>query len=532
MLSVRDIKLHISETEQEEEALKKELLSRLGVKAEELKSFRILKESVDARKKGDIYFNYQLLAELRDEEGYLSSRGGTEGVSLHYSEEAVRVSPGSEPLAGRIVVVGFGPAGIFSALTLARAGYRPLVVERGSSVEERTRKVEDFWAGGRLDAESNVQFGEGGAGTFSDGKLTTRIKDPRVDTVIKSFIRAGAPRDISYLNKPHVGTDLLKGVVRNIRKEIIALGGEVRFGSKLEELDSQGGRVTRVRIGDEWVETSAVILAIGHSARDSYAMLKEGGVAMEAKAFAVGLRAEHLQRELDEVQYGPWASHPKLKASEYSLAARTSSGRGVYSFCMCPGGRVVNSSSEEGRLCVNGMSFHARDLANANAAIVVSVTPEDFGREALDGIAFQRDLEEKAYAMGGGSWRAPVQLASDYLKGRGSRSLKNVMPSVGPDFTLAPVHELLPAPVTESLKEGLTIFGRRIRGFDRSGVLTGVETRTSAPVRILRGSDHQSLSHQGLYPTGEGAGYAGGIVSAAVDGIKAAEAVIGRFDPS
>ncbi len=329
-----------------------------------------------------------------------------------------------------------------------------------------------------------------------------------------------------------MGTDLLKGVVRRIREEIIALGGEIRFGQKLQGLESRAGRVSRIRIGEEWVETSAVILAIGHSARDTYALLKDQGVALEAKAFAVGLRAEHLQKELDEIQYGPWASHPKLRASEYRLAARTSSGRGVYSFCMCPGGRVVNSSSEAGRLCVNGMSFHARDLTNANAAIVVSVSPKDFGEGPLDGIAFQRDLEEKAYAMGGGSWRAPVQLASDFLKKRASRSLKHVMPSVTPDFRLAPLHELLPLPVTESLGEGLTIFGRRIRGFDRGGVLTGVETRTSAPVRILRGSDLQSPSHRGLYPAGEGAGYAGGIVSAAVDGIKAAEAVIRRFDPS
>lgn len=532
MLSVRDIKLHISETPEEEEALRKELLRRLGVSSSELLSFRILKESVDARKKGDVYFNYQLLAELRDEAAYLNRGGGRKGVSLQYSEAAVTIPSGMEPLSGRIVVVGFGPAGLFSALTLVRAGYCPLVVERGLPVEERTKRVETFWAGGSLDPETNVQFGEGGAGTFSDGKLTTRIKDPRAATVISSFIEAGAPGDIGYLSKPHVGTDLLKGVVRNLRKEIISLGGEIRFGAKLQELESQGGRISRVRIGEEWVRTSAVILAMGHSARDTYAMLKEAGVAMEAKSFALGLRVEHRQRALDEIQYGPWASHPKLRASEYSLATRTSNGRGVYSFCMCPGGRVVNSASEEGELSVNGMSYHARNLTNANAAIVVSVSPEDFGKDALDGIAFQRDLERKAFAMGGGSWQAPVQLVADYVNERRSRTLTNVMPSISPGFRLAPLHELLPEPLTKSLKEGLGVFGRRIKGFDRTGVLTGVETRTSAPVRILRGADYQSPSHEGLYPTGEGAGYAGGIVSAAVDGIKAAEAVIRRFQPS
>ena len=531
MLLVQDIKLHILETDQEEAVLRRRLVEALQVAPEELKSFRILKESIDARKKEDIYFSYQLLAELRDEGAYLKKES-REGVSLHYSKEEQTLRIGSEPQTGRIIVVGFGPAGMLAALTLAKAGYHPLVLERGQTVDKRTDAVEAFWAGGALDCQSNVQFGEGGAGTFSDRKLTTRIRDPRVDQVIDALISAGAPEEISYLNKPHVGTDLLKGVVQRIRQEITALGGEIRFGACFEGLHMKEGRVNRILSGGEWLETSAVILATGHSARDTYRILEEDGVALEAKAFAVGLRVEHLQKELDEIQYGTWASHPKLRASEYSLAKRTSSGRGVYSFCMCPGGRVVNSSSEEGHLCVNGMSYHARDLRNANAAIVVSVSPADFGEKPLDGIVFQQALEAKAFAMGGGNWQAPVQLAQDFLKNRSSRGLKQVMPSVGPDFTLAPLHELLPVEVTKSLQEGLSVFGRRIRGFDRNGVLTGVETRTSAPVRILRGEDLQSITHPGLYPTGEGAGYAGGIVSAAVDGIKAAEAVIRRFQPS
>ena len=531
MLLVRDITLHIKNTEDERQALESELIRKLRIPAGEIQSFRILKESVDARKKEDIFFNYQLLVSLKKEESYLKKHANIAGVAPHYSVESPLIIPGEEVPSGRIVVVGFGPAGMFSALTLARAGYRPLILERGQDVVARTASVEGFWNGGPLNPAGNVQFGEGGAGTFSDGKLTTRIKDLRVNQVLDAFTKAGAPEEILYRNKPHVGTDLLKGVVMNIRNEIIRFGGEFRFTTQLEDIEAVNDRITKVKAGGEWLSAAAVILCPGHSARDTYAMLMDRKVAMESKAFAVGLRVEHLQSDIDSNQYGSWASHPKLRASEYSLAAKAAGGRGVYSFCMCPGGQVVNASSEEGRLCVNGMSNHARNLANANSAIVVSVSPQDFGQEPMAGIEFQRKIEGKAFEMGGSNWQSPVQQTADFLQDRTSQDLKTVLPSIKPGFNFAPLHELLPAPITQGLKDGLEIFGRRIHGFDRDGILTGVEARTSAPLRILRNPELQSVSHNGLYPCGEGAGYAGGIVSAAVDGIKAAEAVIKRFKP-
>lgn len=531
MILVRDVKLHIEETMNEQEALRKALIKRLRISSEDIRSFRILRESVDARKKDEILFSYQILVQLSDEEKYLKRNLNRPGVLRHYEDETEQVKLGDKALAGRIVVVGFGPAGLFCALKLAQAGYRPLIVERGGSMIERTAAVEKFWKTGQLDTQSNVQFGEGGAGTFSDGKLTTRIKDFRVNEVLQALIEAGAPEEILYRNKPHVGTDLLKGVVMKVRQEIIKLGGEIRFNALMEDFAEENGRVTQVKVNGEWIKAAAVILSLGHSARDTYEMLMEREVALEAKAFAVGLRVEHLQSELDAVQYGKWANHPKLRASEYSLAAKGADGRGVYSFCMCPGGRVVNASTEEGQLCVNGMSYHARNLDNANSAVVVSVSPKDFGDNPLDGIAFQRDLERKAFIMGGSNWQAPVQLTQDFLKKQASQDLKNVLPTVTPGFQLAPLHELLPEIVTDSLIQGMQKFGSRIPGFDRNGIFTGVEARTSAPVRIVRQKNFESISHQGLYPCGEGAGYAGGIVSAAVDGIKVAEAIMGTYAP-
>lgn len=532
MILVRDLSLHIEKTELEREALLGELCRRLEVSDSAIDSFRILKESVDARKKEDIYFNYQVLVSLKEEAAYLAAGSLPTGVSPHYEEVSEPVVPGEAPLTGRIIVVGFGPAGIFAGLTLARAGYRPLILERGPAMAERTSAVERFWQNGAFDPAANVQFGEGGAGAFSDGKLTTRIRDLRVEQVLSALTGAGAPEEILYRNKPHVGTDLLKGVVMNLRREILQLGGEIRFSTRLLDLRTANGRVTHVNAGGNWIQAAALILCPGHSARDTYEMLHAHGVAMESKAFAVGLRVEHLQAELDQNQYGVWASHPKLRASEYSLTANLPQGRGVYSFCMCPGGQVVNASSEDGLLCVNGMSYHARDLTNANSAVVVSVSPADFGTAPLSGIAFQRELERTAFRMGGSDWKAPVQLTSDFLKNRVSRDLKQVYPSVTPGFAFAPLHQALPPAVTASLQQALPLFGRRIRGFDKHGLLTGVEARTSAPLRILRGADLQSPSHQGLYPCGEGAGYAGGIVSAAVDGIKAAEAVIRTGRPT
>lgn len=531
MLIVRDLSLHIQDTQNERQALEAELLRHLRIPRDEILSFRILKESVDARKKEDILFNYQLLVSLKQEDAYLRKHRNRPGVSPHYKEDIPLVVPGQETANGRIIVVGFGPAGMFSALTLARAGYRPLILERGQSMVKRTASVETFWKDGTLNPSGNVQFGEGGAGTFSDGKLTTRIKDPRVDQVLDALTAAGAPEEILYRNKPHVGTDRLKGIVMNIRKEIESLGGEFRFETQWEDMATINGAIDKISAGGEWIKAGALILCPGHSARDTYEMLLEKGVALESKAFAVGLRVEHRQRELDANQYGPWADHPKLRASEYTLAAKAASGRGVYSFCMCPGGKVVNASSESGHLCVNGMSYHSRNLENANSAIVVSVSPEDFGKGPLDGIGFQRGLEKRAYEMGGANWNAPVQRVGDFLNDQSSRELSDIVPSITPGYQFAPLHQLLPQDVTQGIKDGMVVFGRRIHDFDKNGLFTGVEARTSAPLRILRGTDLQSVSHQGLYPCGEGAGYAGGIVSAAVDGIKAAEAVIKRFKP-
>lgn len=531
MILVREVTLPIEETQNEERALQQALTERLQVAPDQIRSFRILRESVDARKKDEIIFSYHILVSLADEEAYLALNPDRPGVIRHYEDDPEEVIPGDVMPKGRILIAGFGPAGMFCGLTLARAGYRPLIVERGPAMAQRTAAVEKFWTSGVLDPSANVQFGEGGAGTFSDGKLTTRIRDLRVNQVLNAFTDAGAPLEILYRNKPHVGTDLLKGVVMNIRREILRLGGEIRFGSLLEDLKTDEGRVTAAKVNGEWMETAAVILSPGHSSRDTYAMLMARGIAVEAKAFAVGLRVEHLQTELDQIQYGRWADHPKLRASEYSLAAKAADGRGVYSFCMCPGGRVVNASSEEGHLCVNGMSYHARDLVNANSAVVAAVNPRDFGGGPKEAIAFQRDLERKAFLMGGANWHAPVQLTQDFLKKRPSRDLKNVFPAVGPGFTLAPLHELLPPALTDAISQGMKIFGQKIRGFDKNGLFTGVETRTSAPLRILRDENLESLSHKGLYPCGEGAGYAGGIVSAGVDGIRAAEAIIRTYRP-
>ncbi|PKK40363.1 NAD(FAD)-utilizing dehydrogenase [Clostridiaceae bacterium JG1575] len=529
MLDVRDVKLPLEETLQEKEALQRALCKRLRVPQEAILSLQILKESVDARKKDRIFILYRLLVRLAPG---VRLRGTPPGVTPYAPEPQPALLIGGEPLNGPVVIAGFGPAGLFAALTLARSGYAPLVLERGEDVEARTQKVEAFWAGGALDPESNVQFGEGGAGTFSDGKLTTRIRDPRVQGILEDFVRAGAPEEIHYRNKPHVGTDLLKGVVRSLREAMIEAGGRILFTTRLEDLAARDGRLQEAKWGGQWHRVGALVLCPGHSARDTYEMLWARGVPLEAKSFAVGLRVEHLQEAIDACQYGQWAHHPKLRASEYTLAGRTGARRGVYSFCMCPGGQVVNASSEAGRLCVNGMSYHARDRRQANSALVVSVGPEDFGPLPLSAITFQRQLEEKAYQMGQGKDWAPVQRTCDFLEGTLTQRFEGVYPEVSPGFTSAPLHELLPEVLTQGLRDGLRLFGRRIRGFDSQGVLTGVESRTSAPLRILRGEGFFSPGFEGLYPCGEGAGYAGGIVSAAVDGVRIAQALMARYAPS
>ncbi|MCL2811604.1 MAG: FAD-binding protein [Clostridia bacterium] len=490
------------------------------------------KRSVDARRKNDVRLILTLDARLdttqTEAAAVAANRRGPPRIMLAPDAPAI-CKPVYPPAPSiRPVVVGAGPAGLFAALTLAEAGWRSLLVERGAPVDQRKVDVESFWRGGELNPQSNVQFGEGGAGTFSDGKLTTGIQDPRCRRVLETLVAHGAPQEILYQAKPHIGTDRLPQTVKALRERICALGGQVRFYTQLTGLSIENGvlRGITLRTGDneERLETHHLVLAIGHSARDTFEMLHAAGLHMEQKVFSLGVRIEHAQAHIDCAQYGAFAGHPALGAAEYKLAAHLPGGRSVYTFCMCPGGRVVAASSEAGGICTNGMSAFARDGANANSALLVGVSLADFpSAHPLAGIQLQRELEHAAFAAGGADYRAPAQLVSDLLAGRESRELKNVAPTYLPGITLGDLRACLPSFVLDALREALPRLGRQVRGFDAPGVLlTAPETRSSSPVRILREADGQA-SIRGLYPTGEGAGYAGGILSAAVDGMKAAE---------
>ena len=527
-IRVNNISLSIEEPL---ENLKGKVAKKLRINESDIFKFKILKESVDARKKDNIKFNYSIDISCNGEKRIVSKLKDKD-IKIEDNIEEVKVESGNVVLEHRPVVVGFGPAGIFSALRLAQYGYNPIVIERGEDVDSRTKTVEEFWMGNcKLNLESNVQFGEGGAGAFSDGKLTTRIKDNRCGYVLEELVKAGAPDEIIYSGKPHVGTDLLKGVVKNIRKEIIRLGGKVKFNSKLEKVNIKDGELKSIIVNGEEIPCEALILAIGHSSRDTYEMLFREGVFMQPKAFAVGVRIEHPQNMIDESQYGRYAAHPRLKAADYRLAYQSEkTGRGIYSFCMCPGGVVVAAASEENRLVSNGMSYHARDLENANSALVVTVGPDDFyGDSPLKGMEFQRYYESLAYNLGGGGYKAPIQLVGDFMKDEVSKKLGCVTPSYKPGFEFRDLRECLPNYVVDSLKDGITKFDTRIKGYGMNdAVLTGIETRTSAPVRMSRNENLESINTSGLYPCGEGAGFAGGIISAAVDGIKVAEKIIGK----
>lgn len=526
MIKIADITLPLSAGKEE---LIKQASARLNLPEQEILSLKIMKQSVDARKKQDVHFQYTVGVTLKSGEEKVVGKSRDAKISLlepyHYERPICR------RLVKRPVVVGFGPAGMFAALILAQAGQRPIVLERGADVEKRTRQVEAFWNGGALNPESNVQFGEGGAGTFSDGKLNTGTKDGRAAKVFEELVKAGAPEEILYEAKPHVGTDLLPGIVKAIREQIISLGGDVRFETKLVEIISQQDRVKQVVVecdGErQTIQTQHVILAIGHSARDTFEAILEQGAAMEQKPFSIGARIEHPQAAINRAQYGSFAEHPALGAADYKLAVHLENGRGVYTFCMCPGGQVVAAASEPGRLVTNGMSRWARDDENANAALLVGVNSSDFESEhPLAGMHFQRKWEEAAFRVGGGDFRAPAQRVGDFLKGKASHAF-GTMPSYRPGVVPADLSACLPLYVVESMRQGILLMERRLRGFSNpDAVLTGVETRSSSPVRIIRGADGQSLTLGGLYPSGEGAGYAGGIVSAAVDGIRAAEAVL------
>ncbi len=499
-----------------------------------LAEVRLRKKSVDARDKGDVHFVLSLdvafAAGFRFDEKRLPR-----GATAARPEAAVYAPPAQANLHSRPLVVGLGPAGLFAALVLARAGARPVVVERGRPVDQRAKDVAAFWKGGALDVCSNVQFGEGGAGAFSDGKLTTGISDPRCGFVLRTLYEHGAPEEILYLSKPHIGTDRLPGVVRSIREEISRLGGEVLFETRLADLMAEDGRVRSARLEHgglvREVSCENVILAVGHSARDTFEALYALGVPMRAKPFSIGARIEHPQKKIDRAQYGAAAGHPALGAADYKLNARLADGRGAYTFCMCPGGLVVAAASEIGGVVTNGMSRFARDGANANSALLVDVRPEDYGGGPLGGVSFQRQWESAAFHAGGGDYRAPAQLVGDLIKGVASKGARSVEPSYRPGVRFGSLEDCLPGFAVTGMKEALLQMDRRLAGFAHpDAVLTGVETRSSSPLSIPRDRDFMS-DVRGLIPCGEGAGYAGGIMSAAVDGVKCAEALIARREP-
>ena len=532
MIRIQQLKLPVGHTKEE---LEQKLLKELKLSPEKLISYELRRQSIDARKK-PIQYVYTIDVQVKEEERVLKQAKNSKASKAEIHTYQLP-KPGSEPLNHRPVIIGSGPAGLFCGLMLAKAGYCPLILERGKPAKERKKSVEFFWNTGQLDVRSNVQFGEGGAGTFSDGKLNTLVKDTkgRNRLVLEAFVEAGAPEEILWQNKPHLGTDLLIGIVENIRRQIEALGGELRFESQMTDLTLREGcikslQVTRTLGAREEIcdlETDVLILAPGHSARDTFQMLKAKGIPMEQKSFAVGVRIEHPQEMINFSQYG--ADYPQeLSAASYKLTRKTAGGRGVYSFCMCPGGYVVNASSEAGALAVNGMSYQARAGRNANSAMVVTVDQRDFGSaDVLAGMEFQRKLEQAAFLAGDG--RVPVQLLKDFCQGVASKNLGDVEPAIKGAWTFAEVSRIFPKELKSALEEGILGCEQILPGFTRGdAVLSGVESRTSSPVRIPRNQEMES-SVGGLYPCGEGAGYAGGITSAAMDGIKTAEAVIGRY---
>lgn len=529
MLRINQIKLNADHTAEE---LEKSILTLLHLKKENLLSYRIVRKSIDARKKPTLFLNYVIDIEVSASlEKTLQKRFKQQ---LSKSVPVVYSMPkhGEEILSSPPVIIGCGPAGLFCAYLLAMEGYSPILIERGAPVEERLEDVKTFWETGVLNPDSNVQFGEGGAGTFSDGKLNTLVKDKfgRNTFVLKTFVKFGAPEQILYEQKPHIGTDILAELVKRMRQEILRLGGAVRFHTELTGISvNEKGELDAVELNHaEWLNTKVCILALGHSARDTFQMLYDSGIHMTAKAFAVGVRIEHLQKTIQLAQYGEKFADI-LPAASYKLTENLENGRGVYTFCMCPGGYVVNASSEPGRLAVNGMSYHDRAGKNANSAVIVTVSPEDFGSEhPLAGIAFQRALEEAAYQAGGG--KIPVQRFEDFCLRKVTKTPGSIAPEMKGQWKFANVRSIFPEEISSSLEEGIRRMGKKIKGYaDADALLSGVESRTSSPIRIVRDNDTMQSNIQGIYPCGEGAGYAGGITSAAMDGLKTAEAIISRF---
>ncbi|KPF43915.1 hypothetical protein IP87_20085 [beta proteobacterium AAP121] len=542
MLRITELRLPLDHAEA---ALRAAVLARLGIADAALKAFTVFKRAWDARKKTAIVLSYTIDCEVEGEAAVLARFTGDPHVRVtpDTGYKFVGHAPADFAARGRPrpVVIGFGPCGIFAALILAQMGLRPLVLERGKEVRERTKDTWGLWRKSVLNPESNVQFGEGGAGTFSDGKLWSQISDPRHLTrkVLTEFVKAGAPEEILFVAKPHIGTFRLVGMVEKLRADIEALGGEIRFQQHVTDLHIEAGQVRGLTLASgEQIEAEHVVLALGHSARDTFAMLHQRGVYLEAKPFSVGFRVEHPQGVIDRARFGPNAGNPILGAADYKLVHHASNGRSVYSFCMCPGGTVVAATSEPNRVVTNGMSQYSRNERNANAGIVVGINPQDYRQDGktegpvnpLDGVAFQRFWESRAFELGNGNYLAPGQLVGDFIKRQKSTVFGNVQPSYKPGVHLTdladPRQPSLPVYVLDAIREALPAFERQIKGFSMpDAVLTGVETRTSSPLRITRGRDHQSLNTRGLYPAGEGAGYAGGIMSAGVDGIEVAESV-------
>lgn len=532
MIRLTNIKLPLDDAitkESEQANLKKLVFSKFKVNPSNLKNIEIYKKAIDARRKQNVHFVYTIDINVKDETSLLqrNDRNITPAPTLEYEE----VPMGNVPLQHRPVIVGFGPSGIFAALVLARRGFKPIVLERGYDVDKRTKEWTKFIKTGAFHENASVLFGEGGAGTFSDGKLTTSVKNLRCRFVLKELIKAGAQPEILYTNKPHVGTDILKTVLKNIREEIIELGGSVHFESKVTGFHIKGNQLNSLVVNEtDFIPADVCLLGIGHSARDTFEVLLDNGIIMNQKPFSVGVRIEHKQKMINKSQYGDFHNHPALGAAEYKLNYHSKNGRSAYTFCMCPGGYVVNSSSEPNTVVTNGMSYSKRNGENANAALLVNVLPSDYPSEhPLAGIQFQREFEKKAFELVGSSYKNPVQLVGDFLEDKNTTKLGTVTPTIQPGYEFHQIQDIYPKFITNTLKEALKYFDRRIKGFaSNDAVLTGPETRSSSPVKILRDETYQT-NIKGMYPMGEGPGYAGGIMSAAVDGIKAAEEIIKKY---